>query len=109
MKDYSAMHDAEINMLVCKRLGLGISSYCRILSIGDYSILLDDNNTLVDYCNNPADAWPIILENKISINHWCTGEWTADCLFGDFVFSDTPLRAAMIVYLMMKDAEKCDG
>ena len=61
--------------------------------------------TLVDYCNNPSDAWPIILENKISIIAPENGikGWEAlslDCLSEHEV---NPLRAAMIVFLMMKD------
>lgn len=112
MKDYSAMHDAEINMLVCKRLGLGLSSYCRILSIGDYSILLEDNKTLVDYCNNPADAWPIITKNSIVISPYMRGENPSLWLCFDVNNSDldcldkNPLRAAMIVYLQMMEQKK---
>lgn len=115
MKDYSAMHDAEINMLVCKRLGLGLSSYCRILSIGDYSILLDDNKTLVDYCNNPADAWPIIQKRGISLN-FDGIDWFASDIWTDIRFSNDienhagkPLRASMICYLMALDTEKGHG
>lgn len=55
-----------------------------------------------DYCNNPEDAWPIILGNGISINmvfSYCyKDEFEAN-------FTKRPLRAAMIVYLMMKEGE----
>lgn len=61
-------------------------------------------------CNNPSDAWPIIFENKIGIMHnWNKeGYWSAispksgcdyDCN------GRNPLRAAMICFLKMKDAE----
>ena len=102
MKDYSAMSDYLINQHVAESLT------GRYLYFPDY-VWDSEEETRFNPCNNPADAWPIIVANKISINHWLSGEWTADSFGGDFVFSDTPLRAAMITYLMMKDAEKCDG
>ncbi|HDU8609697.1 TPA: DUF2591 family protein [Morganella morganii] len=72
-----------------------------------------------DPCNNPADAKPIIIENKIAIafssntGKWCAYAW---CMMGDrgwdiyerptiCAFSDNYYRAAMEVFLMMKDAE----
>ncbi|SUI52321.1 phage protein NinX family protein [Serratia marcescens] len=65
-----------------------------------------------DPCNNPADAWPIIVENKISIISMHSGGdgWQIDSGEDEeFVLhqQSNPLRAAMIVFLMMKDAEKC--
>jgi len=78
-----------------------------------------------DYCNDPSDTWPIIVENEISIwavsetdyeigMSYTTGEWKAYCVksidgescVGDdgFEASDqNPLRAAMICFLKMKD------
>ncbi|AUR85035.1 NinX [Vibrio phage 1.067.O._10N.261.52.C9] len=65
------------------------------------------------YCNNPSDAWPIIIANNISINHGKTlvnDEWFDKW----FVGAGTPeaqerttdgskvLRAAMICFLKMK-------
>lgn len=72
-----------------------------------------------DPCNNPADAMPIIIENKIAIafssnmGKWCAYAWY---MMGDHgwdiyerpticAFSDSYYRAAMEVFLMMKDAE----
>ena len=105
MKDYSAMSDFEINKLVAHKIygGYETAEGCVFVDAsgdGENLILISG---VYDPCNNPADAWPIILVNKISINHWCTGEWTADAIDGDFVFSDAPLRAAMIVYLQMME------
>ena len=60
-----------------------------------------------DYCNNPSDAWPIILENKISIVP--TGGWwraRPEKTAWPEQFNDNPLRAAMIVFLMMQEQEK---
>nr|WP_097508944.1 phage protein NinX family protein [Escherichia coli] len=72
-----------------------------------------------DYCNNPVDAWPIIDDNEIALIPSNDFGWVAisglmlnGCssyidqrLDGCFQHSDTnPLRAAMIVFLMMQDA-----
>lgn len=108
--DYSQLHDAQINMMVCKALGHELSSYARIIMQDDATILLSDNKTLVDYCNNPADAWPIITEHKISIYAMseadARGKWGAEAFYPNeaYHFNDNPLRAAMIVFLMMQDA-----
>lgn len=104
--DYSVLHDAEINMKVCAALGLGLSGYARVIRQGDATILLDDNKTLVDYCNNPADAWPIIVDNLLRMTpvvHHGSVSWIA-CR-GDYgVSHENPLRAAMIVFLMMQES-----
>ena len=61
-----------------------------------------------DYCNNPSDAWPIIVANRINV-YASEGPdfmpWMAGC--GGFMVSNkNPLRAAMIVFLMMQEQEK---
>ena len=69
--------------------------------------------SLPDYCDSWADAGPIIVENKIA-THWARGdEWKAICtnqgMPGAFyraeAWSVSPLRAAMIVFLKMKEGE----
>ena len=61
-----------------------------------------------DYCNSPSDAWPIIVENRISIvdlSTVATG-WKAQAMYLDdkpYAVNPNPLRAAMIVFLKMKD------
>lgn len=61
-----------------------------------------------DPCNNPADAWPIIAINRIGLIPNQSNGWYALTVYEDFVSDESnPLRAAMIVFLMMKDAEKC--
>ena len=60
---------------------------------------------LIDYCNNPSDAWPIIVENRISINNYEEDHWEADHTdYIDSVYHINPLRAAMIVFLKMQEA-----
>lgn len=105
------LSDAQINMMVCKKLGLGLSSYARIITHDDATILLDDNKTLVDYCNNWADAGPIIESKLICLaadvfaEPHDGGKWVAQPAYGwekERVRSDNPLRAAMIVFLEMQ-------
>lgn len=104
MKEYSDLHDQQINILVCKALGLEMSCYARIVTLDDATVLLSDNKTLVDYCNNPADAWPIIVENRIRINPILYTKWMAEDYLEDVSSChENPLRAAMIVFLMMQD------
>ncbi|ENL7677776.1 DUF2591 family protein [Enterobacter hormaechei] len=68
---------------------------------------------LPDYCNNPADAWPIITANKISIYAMSEadkrGGWGAEAFHPNdaYSFNDNPLRAAMVVFLMMQESEPC--
>lgn len=64
---------------------------------------------MFDPCNNPSDAWPIVIENNISLHHnyncqggVCepTGIWEASIFEGDITCRNkNPLRAAMIAYL----------
>lgn len=105
--DYSQLHDAQINMMVCKALGHELSSYARIIMQDDATILLSDYKTLVDYCNNPADAWPIITANRIAIIPAMNADkWAANHGDWDVFSADAkPLRAAMIVFLMMQEAK----
>ncbi|MDK1227499.1 phage protein NinX family protein [Cronobacter turicensis] len=91
----------------------------------DYSKLSDDEiNNMVgrivshrfrtDYCNNPADAWPIISKHRISIEFdgdnstdpqttWCHTT-NLDRTIGT-QYQKNPLRAAMITFLMMQESQ----
>jgi hypothetical protein len=57
-----------------------------------------------DYCNNPSDAWQIITDLRIGLVH-VNSLWRAQSLLAGYreCYSDNPLRAAMIVFLMMKE------
>ena len=63
---------------------------------------------LPDYCNNPADAWPIIAENHIGIAPYPNEAYAWSSRHGmasDLSAEDkNPLRAAMTVFLMMQDS-----
>lgn len=107
MNKYEQMNNFEINKAVEQATGM----YCE-----DY-----DGNYMptLDVCNNPSDAFPIMLKYGISLHiddeifaykgerYDCEG-----CIDGyEFICDVTqdgrnPLRVAMIVFLMMKEAEK---
>ena len=122
--DYSKLSDKEINKLVAFALG------CKEV-VPD--IFMDDvrryefdkpknksgNKFYFDPCNNPADAWPIIVGKKLSLinadDKWLcvpedepvdgvTGDAVNMIYAGDGVEHENPLRAAMIVFLMMQDS-----
>ena len=108
--NYSEMSDFEINELVAEACGL-------VNVRRAYADYWEDKNSVahsIDYCNNPSDAWPIILENEISVI-FDTGSIMASrsvafdgpfCSTEGNVFDLNPLRAAMIVFLMMKEQGK---
>lgn len=119
--DYSKLSDADINGLVMDALSDGNQAHRR--GNGSAVELLHQVNTVefgehiereevyakFDPCNNPADAWPIITANKISIYAMSEadkrGGWGAEAFHPNdaYSFNDNPLRAAMIVFLMMQD------
>lgn len=126
MKDYAAMSDFEINKRVADIAMNGTWHVKPSHPDNDTGGWLYGSNgiqtyELPDYCNNPADAWPIITATGISLIK-CTVDsvcWSAeiitdiddvtDNLFqcqSSFDYQDTnPLRCAMIVFLMMKESE----
>ena len=114
MKDYSKMSDFEvIGYVSMYEHGFSwiefddeMSSHVKCGNEGSPGFAIVE---VKDYCNNPSDAWTTIIENSITFNYD-----TAQVHVGSY-FSDTAkvsanrskaLRAAMIVYLMMKDGEK---
>ena len=138
MKDYASMSDFEINRRVSIALDIDMHFYIPESEdsfqsgflptelgpiwqtsagfVGEFTV---SNGNVFNPCNNPADAWPIITENKIS-TMWMTSEkeWCAwsegDLGEGAWYWENSPdyyfnwtsqLRAAMIVFLMMKGVE----
>lgn len=115
--NYENMTAHEINQAVtCEVFGChdwcvnkdGSFYHCGIL--GDAYI----HQEVVDYCNNPSDAWPIIVENDITLfspdynkgdNDWRAEIYDSDEGIFDFTCVN-PLRAAMIVFLMVQEAKR---
>ncbi|MBQ0207866.1 DUF2591 family protein [Providencia rettgeri] len=105
MNKYTELSDFEINKKVAEKLGLNFK---------DGVIVKNGEWFYFDPCNNPADAMPIIIENKI-----CTafdvfaeehdgGNWVASPAYGfanERTRSNNLYRAAMELFLLMKDAE----
>lgn len=121
--DYSQLSDFEINKVVANATGTQVEETYQFVNGGEdiadhmSGIVLMRKITsnrkywkLYDPCNNPADAWTIIVENKITIHapmrYDEPQEWLAfDVHDSDADFMDgNPLRAAMIVFIMMQDA-----
>ncbi|HAT5559526.1 TPA: DUF2591 domain-containing protein [Proteus mirabilis] len=102
MNSYNKYTDLQINELVATRL----KKKC-LLTEESVLAYMDSGYRTFDPCNNPTDAMPIIIENKIGLSPmYHSNKWTADCLDYDFIsVNKNPLRAAMELFLMMKDAE----
>lgn len=112
MKDYKAMSDFDIQQAVLRETWG--KHPVRLLG----KMMLDITLSDYDPCNNPADAWTIITNNLIGIEPdyefideseevvLPTGLWIAehsgDNKFFQYV-NESPLRAAMIVYLQMME------
>ena len=113
MMNYEEMSDNEINQAItalifdCEEWPLSECGkyfyHCGVDGAGFFE------KEVADYCNNPSDAWPIVIQNKVTVfspnDTHDDSLWMAE--LGEFShFSINPLRAAMIVFLMMRD-EQC--
>lgn len=113
--DYSQLSDYEINRLVARAIdGLHgddrTAVDCYLAANIGSAVKTPDGDIgwlTMDFCNNPSDAWPIIADNKIGINPaTASDKWAAHyCNWDIAVADENPLRAAMIVFLMMQDAK----
>lgn len=115
MKDYASMSDFEINKAVAVATGYHPDE-CDIAKLNNSLVGVEwDDETgyatkTFDFCNNPADAWPILLGNHIAIAPYKNATpcaWpSAEGLISKRVTEDVnPLRAGMITFLKMKDGE----
>lgn len=104
MNKYTELSDFEINKKVAEKLGLAyeVTRYGVVTRMSNKEQWREFNP-----CNNPADAMPIIIENGISlISDWNEiGVWGATYQPWYTSENKNPLRAAMEVFLMMKDKE----
>ena len=117
MTDYSKMSDFDVTCMVAKFIhpdaelldvNRGKTESSITLKFGPHGYMG------FDPCNNPSDAWPIIASSRISIEFdgdgstepqsvWCNvTNFQRTC---GIKYQKNPLRAAMIVYLMMKESE----
>lgn len=108
MNKYSDKSDYEINKAVAEcKYGIGCTGKTQG---GDVIVFTDSFTAVFDPCNNPADAMPIIIENKICMNYidkdigW--GARHFDEEKGELeIYDKHYYRAAMICFLIMKEAE----
>jgi hypothetical protein len=119
--DYNKESDDNINAAMTEVIfnlnGWGFNESSRVFFLYGLDGVEYYEQQVIDYCNNPADMWPIILENKISL-HWgweIAGEcsaigvtWKPSSIkprpINHEYTSKNPLRAAAIVFLMMQEA-----
>lgn len=99
--NYGNLTDIEINARVSRALYGNVSRGHQMeLASGG-----------VDYCNRAEDAWPIIIDNHISIEcvtvnrHTFTYRAYHSASFTKSTH-ENPLRAAMIVFLRMHEVDK---
>lgn len=115
MNKYSDKSDFEINVRVANIL-LEYGQVTNVMHINEDVLIFDKNSksSIFNPCNNPADAMPIVIENKICMAYDVFaeerdgGSWVAQPAYGfsdERVRSDNYYRSAMICFLIMKDAE----
>lgn len=125
--DYSKLSDFEINSAVHNAL---MKEPYKIEFLGNDRVrwikgktdvtterVAYSKKSLKDYCNNPADAWPIIIDNKLSLNNYGksweasfehdepVGAFGTDECITNGVEDKNPLRALMIAFLMKVETE----
>lgn len=112
MNKYRDKSDFEINYAVFVAAKINHED----TSLHDGKVFYGDGANWIEFdpCNNPSDAMPIIIDNKICMAYDVFaeerdgGNWVAQPAYGfsnEQVRNDNYYRAAMICFLMMKDAE----
>lgn len=116
--NYAEMSDFDINRAVFIATGIDYEDISDVPIGGGSAIAFGDGCKWreYDFCNNPADMWPLIVRQKISLSmDGCLPCAYKDEIYdssgltvgSDYFFEHTnPLRAAAIVYLMMKEEGK---
>jgi len=108
--NYDTASDYEINAAVAKALGfeVGMTDFPDGINM-PMAVSGGQAKPLPNYCDSPTDAWPIITENKISID-WVSDDQVWSAIGNDgSIFCCTnyqhknALRAACIVYLIMME------
>ncbi|HHH3491939.1 TPA: phage protein NinX family protein [Proteus mirabilis] len=101
MNKYTELSDFEINKKVAEKLG---AEWFVTTTVWDELVVMVGSKCFKP-CNNPSDAMPIINEYGISLIYqdrkfqFATNDGNIECCIAN------PLKAAMIIFLCMKDAE----
>ena len=111
--DYSKLSNYDINKLVAIKLGYRVKDNFQWEKDLCFVKAYKENEQIkvFDYCGSPYDAWPIILDNKITVNPvgeaWQHKPHPDDYHYEDGVYNESsdknPLRAAMITFLKMNE------
>ncbi|CAM0042511.1 hypothetical protein VPHK392_0011 [Vibrio phage K392] len=130
--NYEEMSDFEINKLVvelkCKGQLIKILPQKDAFDPMETGVMSSDVHIVtssgmeqsINPCNNPSDAWPIIVDNDIEIsisrhagfktgNYIAKSDWEREGNnnYANVIsFHKNPLRAAMICFLKMNDTEQ---
>lgn len=112
--NYEEMSDFEINCYVSMHMhGFSwiefVDGYVSSVKCGNEGSPGFAMVEVCDYCNSPSDAWPIIVASKIWIQPDMVGDgfWHCyDCENEHFSKHQNPLRAAMIVFIMIHGESK---
>ncbi|WP_311752486.1 phage protein NinX family protein [Proteus columbae] len=106
MNKYTELSDFEINKKVAEKLG---AEWFVTTTVWDELVVMVGSKCFKP-CNNPSDAMPIIIENKICMNYVDSDIGWGACHFdgekGELeVYDKNYYRTAMTCFLIMKDAE----
>lgn len=109
MSKFDNISDHEINVMVARAINQFHSEYeetCYGINKRECS----GNNVVnvvgvVDYCNIPNDAYPIIIANGINLVSMIGNKWRASSEPTHFSIDENPLRAAMICFLDLQLGE----
>ena len=111
---YNSLENKEINQLVAEAEGMN----CVHERDGFICYQMNHGGSMkFDPCNTPNDAFPIMLKYEIAISPYSLSKdlpyydkykdmWFAMKDKDWYIDDKNPLRAAMIIFLMMKEAEK---
>lgn len=108
--NYEKMSDFDVNKAVAINRG-GYQGYVEHMANGVKESDRDSHGLFYverDYCGNPSDAMPILIESKIGFK-WVNDDCAASSVLCGYheSTSDNPLRAAMTVFLMMREDAQC--
>lgn len=103
MSKYTELSDFEIN----KKVAITFHKNSDFIEQYDNKTIYVDGNVF-DPCNNPTDAWQLILGAKLSIhpdfNNDCNS-WIIRNVHIPMVNETNLARGISIAYLLMKDVE----
>lgn len=109
MNKYTELSDFEINLKVA-HIVLGKDNYDWCPNKKEVYLAGIDGGDFLPHgyfnpCNTPSDAMPIIIENKISAVPQLNGDLWICSHHPFYVTTNNLYRAAMELFLLMKDAE----